>query len=44
MAKGTEKSKDRVIKKLREQLVKFKDNPEKARRVQGKLMTLENSK
>ena len=44
MAKGTEKSKDRVIKKLREQLVKFRNNPEKTRRIQGKLMTLENSK
>jgi len=44
MAKSTEKSKDRVIKKLKEQLVKFRDNPEKAKRVQGKLMSLENSK
>jgi len=44
MAKGTEKSKDRVIKKLKEQLVQFRDNPEKLRRVQGRLATAENSK
>ena len=44
MAKGTEKSKEKIVKKLREQLVKFKDNPEKLRRVQGRLATAESGK
>ena len=44
MAKGTEKTKERTVKKLREQLVQFRNNPEKLRRVQGRLATAENSK
>ena len=44
MAKGSERTKESKIKKLREQLVNFKNNPEKTRRIQGKLITLENSK
>ena len=43
MAKGTEKSKERIVKKLKEQLVQFRNNPERLRRVQGKLATAENS-
>ena len=44
MAKGSEVTKERRIKKLRNQLANYKDNPKKAKGIQGRLMTLENSK
>lgn len=39
-----EKSKEKRIKKLKEQLVRYKDNPKMAAKVQGRLTTAENSK
>ena len=39
-----EKSKNKTLKKLREQLVQFRDNPVKARNIEGRITTLENSK
>ena len=44
MGKGTEKSVENRKKRLRNQLVKFKDNPEKARRIQGRLDGLKGMK
>ena len=34
---GKERSKVKIINRLKEQLVKFKGNPEKTKRIQGKL-------
>jgi len=39
-----EKSKEKRLKKLYEQLVQYKDNPVKVKRVEGRIATLENSK
>jgi len=39
-----EKSKKKKLKKLREQLVSFKDNPKKAKNIEGRIKTVENSK
>ena len=39
-----EKSVENRRKRLERQLVQFKDNPEKARRVQGKLAALKGKK
>ena len=39
-----EKSKEKRLKKLYEQLVQYKDNPAKAKRVESRIATLENSK
>jgi len=44
MGKGTEKSVENRRKRLQNQLVQFKDNPEKARRLQGKLNGLKGMK
>ena len=44
MGKGTEKSVENRRKRLKNQLVKFKDNPEKARRIQGRLDGLKGLK
>ncbi len=37
---GKEKSKERKIKRLEQQLVKQKDSPQNARRLQGRIATL----
>jgi hypothetical protein len=39
-----EKSVENKRKKLEQQLLRFKDNPEKARRLQGKLAALKGKK
>jgi len=44
MGKGTEKSKEKRLKNLYMQLVQYKDNPAKAKKVEGRIATLENSK
>jgi len=44
MGKGTEKSVENKRKRLENQLVQFKDNPEKVRRLQGKLGGLKGMK
>ncbi|MFA5366669.1 MAG: hypothetical protein WC333_02195 [Dehalococcoidia bacterium] len=37
---GKEKSKERKVKRLEQQVAKFKDNPENVRRLQGKIASL----
>jgi hypothetical protein len=44
MPKGSEKTKEKRVKKLREQLVRFKDNPKMAAKIQGRLATAEAGK
>jgi hypothetical protein len=44
MGKGTEKSVENRKRRLKQQLVRFKDNPEKARRIQGRLDGLKGMK
>ena len=39
-----EKSKEKRLKKLYMQLVQYKDNPAKAKRIEGRIATVENTK
>ena len=39
-----EKSKENRLKKLNQQLIGFKDNPKKAKNIEGRIKTVESSK